>query len=84
MENEFGQILQELRKSAGLSQKELAEKSGLSQNGISQWERGEREPTWTAVKTLAAALGVSCEAFQMKPAVEEKPVKPATKKGKKK
>jgi transcriptional regulator with XRE-family HTH domain len=60
---QFGPKLRALREAAGLSQKELAEVSGLSQNGISQWERGTREPSWGAVLALAEALGVDCRAF---------------------
>jgi transcriptional regulator with XRE-family HTH domain len=60
---QFGPKLRELREAAGLSQKELAERSGLSQNGISHWERGDREPGWSAVLALAEALGVDVSAF---------------------
>jgi transcriptional regulator with XRE-family HTH domain len=64
----FAARLRDLRKAAGLSQKELAEKTGLSQNGISNWESAIREPSWGAVQQLAAALGVTCEAFADGPA----------------
>lgn len=64
MSNQFGTKLRELRTAAGMTQKELAEKSGRPQNTISQWENGSIEPAWSAVMDLAAALGVSCEAFR--------------------
>lgn len=60
---QFGPRLRELRLEAGLTQKQLAEKAGVSQNGVSQWEDGSREPGWYAVLALAEALGVSCAAF---------------------
>lgn len=66
MASNFGKRLQELRKAAGLTQKELAEKAGLSQNGISNWETGDRDPVWSIVQALAAALGVDCSEFQEK------------------
>jgi transcriptional regulator with XRE-family HTH domain len=60
----FGERLKELRVAKGLTQQQLSDASGLSQNGISQWELGKREPDWSAVRALAKALGVSCEAFE--------------------
>jgi putative transcriptional regulator len=59
----FGQRLKELRTKAGMSQATLAENTGFDQKAISLWERGDRDPSWTAVKALARALGVSCEVF---------------------
>jgi transcriptional regulator with XRE-family HTH domain len=55
--------LRELRLAAGLSQKQLAEAAGVAQNAVSQWETGIREPSWSNVRALAAALGVTCQAF---------------------
>jgi len=63
----FAGRLKELREAAGLSQKALAERAGVSQQGIAHWEQGERDPSWPAVIALAAALGVSVEAFLEKP-----------------
>jgi transcriptional regulator with XRE-family HTH domain len=64
----FAPRLRELRDRAGLTQKQLAERSGLSQNAVSQWESGIREPSWGAILALADALGVDCRAFQEPPA----------------
>lgn len=61
MKKGFGEKLKELRKAAGLSQAEVSEKTGLDQSSISLWERGERDPNWTAVQKLALALGVNCQ-----------------------
>jgi predicted ATPase/transcriptional regulator with XRE-family HTH domain len=53
----FGQLLQELRAAAGLTQPELAELAGLSDRGISDLERGVRtRPQASTVRQLAAAL----------------------------
>jgi transcriptional regulator with XRE-family HTH domain len=59
----FAGRLRTLRESAGLSQYALAKRAGLSKQGMSRLELGEREPTWVTVQRLAAALGVSFEAF---------------------
>lgn len=64
----FGDTLKRLREAAGLSQQELAKACKMRQNNISRWERGEREPGWLSVQTLAAALGVKVNEFETMPA----------------
>ena len=55
----FGALLQRMRQTAGLSQKELAERAGLSRRGISDLERGRRHtPYPTTARQLAEALGL--------------------------
>jgi transcriptional regulator with XRE-family HTH domain len=48
-----------LRKEAGLTQEQLAERCGLSQQYISGLEQGRRNPTIVTLYELARALGVS-------------------------
>lgn len=48
-----------LRRQAGLSQTELAERIGTHQPNISAYESGEREPSLKVIRALADALGVS-------------------------
>ena len=48
-----------IRRERGLTQEELAERSGLSQQYLSGLERGRRNPTVVTLYELAAALGVS-------------------------
>lgn len=60
----FAELLKSHREAAGLSQKELAEKSELAQPTVANYELGKREPTWAAVQKLAAALGVPVTAFE--------------------
>ena len=56
---EFGVRLRACRTSAGLSQEELAERSGLSARAISNLERGRaRRPYRTTLHRLADALGL--------------------------
>ena len=54
----FGATLKALRKKAGLSQTQLAEKIGVSLLTLFRWEKGERQPRVDEIKALAKALGV--------------------------
>lgn len=47
------------RKRASLTQEQLAEKSGFTQQYISDLERGLRNPTVVTVYELASVLGVT-------------------------
>jgi transcriptional regulator with XRE-family HTH domain len=69
----FAGRLRELRTAAGLSRRELAEKAGLKEGGIRDIEQGINNPTWPTVLALAAALGVSCEAFNVPPTEDTSP-----------
>jgi transcriptional regulator with XRE-family HTH domain len=44
-----------------VTQKNLAEKSGISASWISMMERGEVDPTWATVQRIATILGVPME-----------------------
>ena len=48
-----------LREEAGLTQEQLAERCGLSQQYLSGLESGRRNPTVVTLYEIAAALGVS-------------------------
>lgn len=54
-----GTNTQRIRKRQGLTQEELSERCGLSQQYISGLERGQRNPTIVTVFEIASALGVS-------------------------
>ena len=58
MKRAFGNILQELRKQAELTQVDLAQKSGLSQAAISRLERGNRWPVFRTLNVLSEALNI--------------------------
>ena len=45
----------------------------MSVLAIVQWERSEREPSWSNVLAIAQVLGVSCEAFTQVPATSSEP-----------
>src|SRR5262245_41376685 len=63
----FSTRLQEVRTAAGLTQAELAERAGLTREGIAQLETGRRKPAWETVLALCAALGVDCTVFTKEP-----------------
>jgi transcriptional regulator with XRE-family HTH domain len=54
-----GQSVRRIRQKKGLTQEQLADISGFSQQYISGLERGLRNPTVVTVYELAVALGVS-------------------------
>lgn len=59
-ESSFGTVLRNYRLAAGLTQEELAERSGLSLRGVSDLERGARQtPRLETVRMLAEGLGFS-------------------------
>ena len=58
-----GDRIKEARKQAGLSQKELADKLGISFQTLAQWETGKRNPKYDTLKRIADALGVSVNSF---------------------
>ncbi|WP_051967494.1 ATP-binding protein [Kitasatospora mediocidica] len=58
MLGEFGTLLREYRLSAGWTQEELAERSGVSTHAISVLESGRRRPRLSSVARLATALGL--------------------------
>jgi|SRR5688500_1703114 transcriptional regulator with XRE-family HTH domain len=53
-----GRSLQIVRELQGLSQSELARRSGIAQSAISAFESGAQEMGLKRVRALAAALGV--------------------------
>jgi putative transcriptional regulator len=59
----FGTRLQQLREKAGLSQSDLATKTGVPKRSIQNWEQGHRHPRWPAMLGLARALGVEVQAL---------------------
>lgn len=56
--------IEELRKKRGMGQKELAEKIETSQQAISLYERGDREPKLETWKRLADYFDVSVPYLQ--------------------
>lgn len=59
MEPEFTvmQAIIDARKEAGMTQKELAERTGIAQGDISRMERGSANPSIRTLQRLAAGMG---------------------------
>lgn len=63
-EAQLGQQLRDLREQAGLSQEELASRAQVSRASIQNWEGNRTAPRRAESRRLAAALGVSVDAFK--------------------
>lgn len=58
---EFLERLKDLRKQAGLTQVDVAEKLGISQPAYASWERGVKKPTQENLVKIAQILNVSVD-----------------------
>lgn len=61
MSNEIGNRIREARVQAGLKQKELAEKIGVSESRVSQYEKGSQNPRIGTLLKIANALEISVQ-----------------------
>lgn len=59
----IGESIKSARKAAGLTQKELAQRLGLSFQSIAQWENDLRKPKIETLKKIADALGCTISDF---------------------
>jgi transcriptional regulator with XRE-family HTH domain len=59
----LGALLREERRAAGLSQRELAERTKVSNAYLSQVERGRHEPSLRVLTAVASTLGVPLQAL---------------------
>lgn len=59
IEERFGERVRELRQAKGLSQEELAFKTGVHRTYLGGIERGERNPSLKNISAIAKALGVT-------------------------
>lgn len=57
----FAKRLQRVRKQAGLTQEELADKCSLSTTFIGLLETGRRKPSFKSLQKIASALGVKAK-----------------------
>ena len=58
---EFNEKLQELRKSRGLTQEELAEKLYVSRTSVSKWELGRGYPNIDSLKAISGFFSVTVD-----------------------
>lgn len=59
----MGDKIKRRREKAGMTQKDLADASGLTQSSVSYYESGERTPSLKTLAALAKALGTKAEAL---------------------
>ena len=64
-------LLREARERAGLTQAELAERSGVAQSTISAYESGRRDPGWRVLMKLVDAAGYGLTLRGRTPSPEE-------------
>ena len=57
LNHNIGKIIKHLRKKIDMSQEELAEKTGLTNYSISNWERALYEPKFFTVECILDVLG---------------------------
>ena len=57
----FSERLKDLRKQAGLTQVDVAEKLGISQPAYASWEHGVKKPTQENLVKIAQILSVSVD-----------------------
>ncbi len=75
---EIGYRIQIAREEYGINQKELAEKLGISQSSLSNYEKGKRRLYLVDLQNIAQALGKSTEYFlqpigEVKTSLENEP-----------
>ena len=58
---EFSERLKKLRKDAGLTQVDVAEKLGISQPAYASWERGVKKPTQDNLVKIAKLFNASID-----------------------
>jgi transcriptional regulator with XRE-family HTH domain len=64
-QTDFGDALRAARKRAGWSQTELATRSGVHLNTVSQVERGSADPRLSTLQALGATLGLNLRVDQL-------------------
>lgn len=73
MAGSLGEFLQEQRRHAQLSVRQLAERAGVSNPYISQIERGLRKPSAEVLQQIAKALRISAEALYVRAGLLDHP-----------
>jgi transcriptional regulator with XRE-family HTH domain len=68
---QMNERIKKIRKQKGLSQTELGDRIGVSQQVITNYERGLREPDIETLLKIAGALDVTLESL-----IGEKPISP--------
>jgi transcriptional regulator with XRE-family HTH domain len=66
MPQDIGEFIRDLRQTAKISLRQLAERAGVSNPYLSQIERGLRKPSAEVLQSLASALRVSTPAMYLR------------------
>ena len=61
MRSNIGEFLSVLRKSKGMTQQEVADSLGVSNNTVSGWETGASCPDISMLPAIAELFGVTCD-----------------------
>lgn len=73
--NDYGKNIREARKKAGLTQKELADASGVAKITIQQYEAGKRQPRLEQLMKIAEAMKIRVDVLMgVKPLPAEKEI----------
>lgn len=68
----FGDRLKLLRNRKGLSQAEFAKQIGVSKSSVNMYERGEREPNFETLETIADYFNVDLDYLMGKSEIENR------------
>jgi transcriptional regulator with XRE-family HTH domain len=60
-----GDLIAQIRRTSGLSQAELARRSGLQSSVLSAYEHGRRQPSVSALARIARAAGLELAVSQL-------------------
>ena len=66
-----GENIYRIRNQLNLTQREFAEKCGVSQSAINYWESGKRIPKFSHILNMSGALGISATEFMDKDKVDK-------------
>jgi transcriptional regulator with XRE-family HTH domain len=72
MEKSIGELIRIARKSKGMTQKELAIKSGIAEITIRQYEKGKYKPKYDKIKKIAQALDMPYYQLLVDPMPDQK------------
>ncbi len=61
MENNNGENIKQIRKSLNLTQKQFAEKLGVSRSQVERWEVFNSEPDFKTMRKMKELFGISYE-----------------------
>ena len=73
--------IKELRRSKGMSQKDIADKLGVTSQAVSKWENGKNLPDMMILSSIADILQVSCDELHNPEKTLERLANPEPQKG---